>query len=148
MEPKKILLTSDLSEESLRAFLPMATFAASQGAQITLLHVVEDVPVVPHGAPLAPPMHAPSIPALLKDAEQRIIEQASHMPEGLAVDTHVITAPNVAEAVTEYADEHDFDLIALSSHGRSGFRRLILGSVAEAILRHAHVPVLVFPRKK
>lgn len=148
MEPKKILLTSDLSEESLRAFLPMATFAASQAAHITLLHVVEDVPVVPHGAPLAPPMHAPSIPAQLKDAEERIAEQASHMPEGLTIATEVLTAPNVAEAVTDYADEHGFDLIALSSHGRSGFRRLILGSVAEAILRHAHVPVLVFPRSK
>ncbi len=146
MDTKKILLTSDLSEESLRAFLPMAHFAKAQGAQITLLHVVEDVPVVPHGAPLAPPMHAPSIPAQLKDAEERIVEQASHMPEGLAVDTHVITAPNVAEAVCEYSDEHGYDLIALSSHGRSGFRRLILGSVAEAILRHVLVPVLVFPR--
>jgi nucleotide-binding universal stress UspA family protein len=148
MEPKKILLTFDLSEESLRSFLPMAAFAVAQGAEVTLLHVVEDVPIVPHGAPLAPPMHAPSIPAQIKEAEERIIEQASKMPEGLKVDTQVITAPNVAEAVTHYADEHDFDLIALSSHGRSGFRRLILGSVAEAILRHAHVPVLVFPRNK
>lgn len=148
MEAKKILLTTDLSEESLRAFLPMADFAKAQGARITLLHVVEDVPVVPHGAPLAPPMHAPSIPAQLEEAEERIVAQAGHMPEGLTVDTHVVTAPNVAEVVCDYADEHGYDLIALSSHGRSGFRRLILGSVAEAILRHAHVPVLVFPRNR
>jgi nucleotide-binding universal stress UspA family protein len=39
-------------------------------------------------------------------------------------------------------------LIALSSHGRSGFRRLVMGSVAEAVLRHARVPVLVFPRQE
>ncbi|MFT5462408.1 MAG: nucleotide-binding universal stress UspA family protein [Planctomycetota bacterium] len=39
------------------------------------------------------------------------------------------------------------DLIALSSHGRSGFRRLVLGSVTEQILRHTSVPVMVFPRK-
>ncbi len=70
------------------------------------------------------------------------------MPKTLQVKTHVMAAPNVAEAVADYANENDFDLIAISSHGRSGFRRLILGSVAEAILRHSHVPVLVFPRPK
>ena len=64
------------------------------------------------------------------------------------IDLEAEAAPNVAEVVCDYADEHGYDLIALSSHGRSGFRRLILGSVAEAILRHAHVPVLVFPRNR
>ncbi len=148
MQPKKILLTTDLSEEALRTFLPMATFAVGQDAEVTLLHVIEDVPIVPHGAPLAPPMHAPSIPAQIKDAEERIQEQAGTMPGDISVKTHVMPAPNVAEAVADYAEEEGFDLIAISSHGRSGFRRLILGSVAEAILRHAHVPVLVFPRNK
>lgn len=146
MEPKKILLTTDLSEESLRTFKPMAEFAAAQQARVTLLYIVEDVPIVAHGAPLAPPIHAPSIPSLIEDAEKRIAEQAAEMPGGLDVQTCVISAPRVAEAIATYATEHDFDLIALSSHGRSGFRRLIHGSVAEAVLRHAHVPVLVFPR--
>lgn len=148
MQPKKILLTTDLSEEALRTFLPMADFAMGQDAEVTLLHVIEDVPIVPHGAPLAPPMHAPSIPAQVEDAEERIQKQAAEMPKTLQVKTHVMAAPNVAEAVADYANENDFDLIAISSHGRSGFRRLILGSVAEAILRHSHVPVLVFPRPK
>jgi nucleotide-binding universal stress UspA family protein len=148
MQPKKILLTTDLSEEALRTFLPMANFAKSQDAEVTLLHVIEDVPIVPHGAPLAPPMHAPSIPAQVEDAEARIKEQAAELPDELHVVTHVMPAPSVAEAVADYANENEFDLIAISSHGRSGFRRLILGSVAEAILRHSHVPVLVFPRNK
>ena len=47
----------------------------------------------------------------------------------------------------DYADEHNYGMIALSSHGRSGFKRLFMGSVAEQILRHAHVPVLVFPKQ-
>jgi nucleotide-binding universal stress UspA family protein len=147
MEAKKILLTTDLSEESLRTFEPMSKFAQSQGAKVTLLYVVEDVPVVAHGAPLAPPMHAPSIPDLLADAEKAIAKQAEKLADKMPVETAVICAPKVAEAVATFAKENDFDLIALSSHGRSGFRRLILGSVAEAVLRHAEIPVLVFPRK-
>lgn len=147
MEAKKILLTTDLSEESLRTFAPMSKFAQSQGAKVTLLYVVEDVPVVAHGAPLAPPMHAPSIPALIADAEKAIAKQAEELADRIVVETAVVCAPKVAEAVANYAGENGFDLIALSSHGRSGFRRLILGSVAEAVLRHAEIPVLVFPRK-
>lgn len=147
MEAKKILLTTDLSEESLRTFAPMSKFAQSQGAKVTLLYVVEDVPVVAHGAPLAPPMHAPSIPALIADAEKAIARQAEELADQIVVETAVVCAPKVAEAVANYAGENGFDLIALSSHGRSGFRRLILGSVAEAVLRHAEIPVLVFPRK-
>jgi len=147
MDAKKILLTTDLSDQSLRTFKPMSTFAQSQGARVTLLYVVEDVPVVAHGAPLAPPMHAPSIPSLIADAEKAIAQQAEELADQIAVETAVVCAPKVAEAVTDFASINGFDLIALSSHGRSGFRRLILGSVAEAVLRHAEVPVLIFPRK-
>ena len=49
--------------------------------------------------------------------------------------------------LARYAESEGFDLVAVSTHGHSGFRRLIMGSVAEKILRHVHVPVLVFPRQ-
>ncbi|MCA9721025.1 MAG: universal stress protein, partial [Gemmatimonadetes bacterium] len=50
------------------------------------------------------------------------------------------------QAIAEYARTHEVDLIAMSSHGRTGFRHLVLGSVSEAVIRHADRPVLVFPR--
>jgi nucleotide-binding universal stress UspA family protein len=50
--------------------------------------------------------------------------------------------------VVDYAQQNDVDLIAMSTHGRTGFRHLALGSVAEAIIRHATVPVITFPRVK
>ncbi|MGB0685369.1 MAG: universal stress protein, partial [Planctomycetota bacterium] len=49
-------------------------------------------------------------------------------------------------AVADYAADHGCDLIIMSTHGRTGFRRLVLGSVAEAVLRHSPVPVLCVPR--
>lgn len=146
MQAKKILLTTDLSEESVRAFLPISAFAIAQGGTVTLLNIVEDVPIIAHGAPGSPPLHAPSMPDLVARAKERIAEQAATLPKELIVDTEVVSAPAVAEAVAKYAADNHFDLIALSSHGRSGFKRFFLGSVAEQLLRHATVPVLVFPR--
>jgi nucleotide-binding universal stress UspA family protein len=58
----------------------------------------------------------------------------------------VIRARKVGQAITEHAREHSFDLIAMSTHGRSGFRHLVLGSITENVLRSADRPVLVFPR--
>lgn len=146
MKFSHILLTTDLSDESLRAFAPAADLARESGAKLTLLHIVQDVQVAPHGAPLAPPVSAPDVGNLVDAARQRLNDQKALLGSGIEVDCDVSASPDIAERVASFAKEHDCDLIALSTHGRSGFRRFVLGSVAEAILRHAHVPVLCFPR--
>ena len=146
MKLHKILLTTDLSEEAERPYEAIAELAGQTGARVGLLHVVVDVPVAPHGAPLAPPVHAPDLPAKVEKARDVVAEHAGRFDQGIEVSGDVITAADVPEAIADYADEHDFDLIALSSHGRSGFRRMVMGSVAETVLRHARKPVLVFPR--
>lgn len=148
MKFSHILLTTDLSDESLRAFGPAADLARENGAKLTLLHVVQDVQVAPHGAPLAPPVSAPDVGNLVDAARQRLEEQKALLGSGVEVDCAVSASPDIAERVAHYAQEHNCDLIALSTHGRTGFRRFVLGSVAEAILRHAHVPVLCFPRSE
>jgi nucleotide-binding universal stress UspA family protein len=148
MQLARILLTTDLSEESLRAFSPLAALASTQGSAITLLNVVEDVPVIPHGAPFAPPLSAPGLQEE-QDAARAWLERHRHaLGHGIECDIQVIRARKVGEAVAEYAREFGFDLIAMSTHGRSGFRHLVLGSVTEAVLRHADRPVLVFPRSE
>lgn len=146
MKFSHILLTTDLSDESLRAFAPAADLARESGAKLTLLHVVQDVQVAPHGAPLAPPVSAPDVGNLVDAARQRLNDQKALLGSGVEIDCEVSASPDIAERVASFAQEHGCDLIALSTHGRSGFRRFVLGSVAEAILRHAHVPVLCFPR--
>ena len=146
MEPKKILLTTDLSDESLRAFGPVAGLARSLGVEITLLHVVEDVLIPPHGAPLAPPMHAPDFEQHFKEAGELLEERRKEMGDDLNVTLVVESGGDVAKVITDHATENHMDLIAISSHGRSGFRRLVMGSVAELVLRHSTGPGLVCPR--
>ena len=147
MNLKHVLLTSDLSDESIRAFAPVAELARLSGAKVTLLHVVDDVPVPPAGAPLAPPLHAPDIEATAKAAHEKLESECERLGGGIetAIDVRISTDP--AHAIADAATELKADLVAISTHGRTGFRRLVLGSVAEGVVRHCHVPVLVFPRQ-
>lgn len=146
MQLARLLLTTDLSGESLRAFAPLASLARSQGSTVTLLHVVEDVPLIPRGAPFAPSIHLPGAEADQRRAEQWLVEHGREVLGELPLEVRVIRADKVGPAIAQYASEHGYDLIAMSTHGRTGFRALLVGSVAESVLRHADRPVLVFPR--
>lgn len=148
MQLDKILLTTDLSEASLHAFAPLAELARSQGAAVTLLHVVEDKPVIPHGAPMAPRQSAPEVDQEETRAREWVERHVDDVARGVIGETVVIRSAKVAEAIAEFAEQGEFDLIAMSSHGRTGVRHLILGSVAESVIRQAGRPVLVFPRPR
>ncbi len=62
--------------------------------------------------------------------------------EGISA-TAVLLEGNAAEKILEYAEENDVDLIIMSTHGRSGPARWLFGSVADRVVRHSRVPVLV-----
>jgi len=55
----------------------------------------------------------------------------------------VIQSDHVGKAIVEYSEAHDFDAIAIATHGRGGVRRLALGSVADKVVRSARRPVLI-----
>ena len=146
MELKHILLTTDLSEEALRPFEPVLALARENGARVTVLNVVRDLQAVPHGAALAPAVSAPDTPQRLEAARDDLANQCPSLPDGLELQQEVISHSDPARGVVEWAEAHGVDLIALSTHGRTGFRRLALGSVAEAVLRLSSIPVLSFHR--
>ncbi|MDP6941244.1 MAG: universal stress protein [Planctomycetota bacterium] len=146
MKWKHILVTTDLSEESGRAFGPIAELAKESGAKITLLHVLVDLRVAPVSAPLAPPVSVPDLDEEMAAAQKRLAIERSRFGNELDVNTDVVLGEDIPRAIAKWAKTHSVELIALSTHGRSGFKRMILGSVAEAILHHAHVPVLCFPK--
>ena len=62
--------------------------------------------------------------------------------KGFRVDTHVRYGED-AEEILDHASQKDIDLIAMTTHGRSGIKRFLLGSVAEKILRHSPKPVFL-----
>jgi nucleotide-binding universal stress UspA family protein len=145
---KHILVASDLSPESLRPCKTVVDLAAQWGSKVTLLHVVQDLRVAPHGAPLAPPLSSPDLEHEIKHAKLALADQRAAMNGDVEIDVEVIAAEKIPQAIDHFAEEHGVDLIALSTHGRTGWRHLALGSVAEAVIRHSSIPVLTFPRSK
>jgi nucleotide-binding universal stress UspA family protein len=78
---------------------------------------------------------------VVREAEEYLKGLEIHLrAKGLDVDTHVRYG-NDAEEILDHAAQREIDLVAMSTHGRSGVKRFFLGSVAEKVLRHAPKPV-------
>lgn len=147
MRLQKILLPTDLSGEGERGVDEMGEVAQRNGASLVLLHVVADVGVVAatEGRPASKGISGTR--EEIQRARALLEERAKGFPPGVEVHVEVIAAPSVPQAIVEYATRNGCDAIALSTHGRSGFRRVLMGSMAEAVLRRSPLPVIVFPRQ-
>lgn len=140
-----IVLTTDFSAESGRAYTPTVELCRKLDGRILLLHVVEATAITPHGAPLAPVQLPPDTSAMVHAAKTRMAEEVQKLGTSVHVQPLVVDGIDVARTVAEVARDKGASFIATSTHGRSGLRRLVLGSVAEALIRHASVPVICFP---
>ncbi|MCC6419212.1 MAG: universal stress protein [Gemmataceae bacterium] len=134
---KTILHPTDLSERSDFAFRLACSLASAHGARVIVLHVFE-VPTVPYGGVMTPPpAESPEEQARVRDQVRRL---QSPVP-GVGVETRLAHGDPAAE-ILHAAHETGCDLIVMGTHGRTGLARLLLGSVAEKVLRAASCPVL------
>lgn len=138
---RRILVPTDFSETADAALAYAKPLAAQFGATLHLVHVFSDPYVLPA---YAPDVYA-EVPAALRDeALGQITDElklrAGHSP-GKRIVTATLTGLTARELV-RYADEHDIDLIVMGTHGRQGVAHLLLGSVAEHMVRIAPCPVL------
>lgn len=141
----QILVTTDFSAASMRAFDTAALLASRLDAQLTVLHVLAEVPAIPHGAPLAPPLQAPGAGQRRAEAEQQLVQLRQRFPAGLQVDTVLAEGPRVSAAIEQAARERDAALIVIASCGWNVAKSLFLGSTTEALLRQTRLPILVVP---
>jgi nucleotide-binding universal stress UspA family protein len=85
-----------------------------------------------------------SLEVLRRDAEAYLAARKGEWrPEGIPVKTKVIASSSVASTILDYAEANGIDMIAMSTHGRSGLGRWVYGSVADKVLQHAICPVLL-----
>ena len=129
---------SDLAEGVLPAVTELAMCC---DARITLLHILT------HRHP-APGGMVPALPEQWSKALDRGEEYMDGVAgrvrgRGLRADTVVLAHPNPAEAIREVAEESRADLVAMATHGYTGLRRVLFGSVAEVVLRHGTIPMLI-----
>ena len=139
---KTILVPTDFSEPSRQALEYGRHFARQFRAGLHVLHTVENV-MIPGGA---------EVPvAAIQQVEQGLEAVAiRQMKESITADDRAMLDPvtvvrgarAAAIDIVEYALEHEIDLIVMGTHGRGALRHLLMGSVAERVVRSAPCPVL------
>lgn len=138
-----ILVPIDFSDASDLALGAAGLLARQNGAAVTLCHVFDPQPLGPRGTRgergADQVMDESGVESKIHDELRRRGEEAL---DGIDIDTAVILHPNAAIGICDYAKEKGIDLIVLSTHGRTGLSHMLIGSVAEKVVRHAPCPVL------
>lgn len=141
---KRILVPVDGSSTSIQGLREAIKLARNQGAEILLLHVVDEWRVAA-GDIAAVNLDAGS--KALREAGTELLKQAETQVREAGVTVHTALLEElgvpVGECIVQRAQEWPADLIVCGTHGRQGVSRLLLGSSAEYIVRHTSVPVLL-----
>ena len=144
LQLRRILLPTDFSGCANYALPYAATIARAANATVICVNVVEPiVPAVGYTG-MAEAMPIAEMNEQMEDSAERELPDVLNCEElhGLNVE-EVIGHGDAAAEIVRIADERQVDLIVISSHGRTGLGRIIFGSTAEAVVRHARCPVLV-----
>jgi nucleotide-binding universal stress UspA family protein len=142
IELKRICVATDFSAPANRAFQYGLVFARQFGAELHLLHVIEDViPTVPEpGLAMLPTQEIMN--SLRKASEEGMNKLAAGQDvQGVALRQAVREGVPFRE-ICDYAKREAIDLVVVGTHGRAGLTHLLLGSVAERVVRSAPCPVL------
>ena len=149
MAYKKILWTTDGSENALKSLSAAVYLAKTFQAPLTALHVVKKVPMLSSKGFTPPAPMTFDVPKyqqelaeeMKKYLEKTIATNASEL-DGVEI---VVEVGNPAETIMDFAKRSGVDLIVMSTHGRKGVRHMLLGSVAEVVIRHSPVAVMTVP---
>jgi len=134
-----LLVPLDGSPLAEAVLAPARMLAQAMQARVTLFHVLErSAPKEVHGQPHL--TEAPAAEAYLK----RLVDGLRQ--EGIPADCHVhdVAEPDVAASIHSHAAEFGCDLIVLATHGQSGLREHVFGSIAQQVLGFGKTPILVF----
>ena len=139
---KRIVVPTDFSEPAREGFRRACTLAEHFGAELLVIHVIDPIPVIPtgHGA----------VPFNVEGYKEEVVRASKiNLKQFIAQEksAEVTTTPfvregEVAEEIARAGDAYDADLIVMATHGYSGWKKFILGSVTEKVVRIAAIPVL------
>ena len=136
-----IAIATDFSEPAERAVAIGADIAQRSGAEVTLLHVFDPSPYVLLLEPRSPDQAEQAMGnAARKELERLAGEHLENVERVRSVALRHASAP---AGICDYAREHDIDLVVVGTQGRTGLARVLMGSCAARLVRHAHCDVLV-----
>jgi nucleotide-binding universal stress UspA family protein len=140
---KKILVATDFGEAADAALAYGRELGRSFNARLDVVHVVENILTRGFGAE----GYVASYPELQEEVEEAATRQLNSILSAedrdvLRATTTLLKSNSPAFALVTYAKENDVDLIIMGTHGRGAFAHLLMGSVAERVVRTAPCPVL------
>ncbi len=139
---RKILITTDLSTFSLAAMEYATSFGLLYSSTLYLLHVLEYAPTVLHGRERDAHSRAQQTEAE-KEALRRLEEFIARKINPDTKVIPVIRSGSPAQVIRRFAEEEGVDLIVMATHGWTGVKHMLMGSVAEKVVRISSVPVFI-----
>ena len=142
---QEILIPTDGSEPSQKAAQHGLTLAKEMNASVSALYVGE-VMHIPSPVPGPVPIMMEEQGEVLREAGQKIVDDVVEKGKKIGVTvTPMVVIGHPADQIIKQAE--DYDLVVMGTMGKSGLSHLLMGSVAEKVVRHSPVPVLVVPPK-
>ncbi|MFZ5447151.1 MAG: universal stress protein [Thermodesulfobacteriota bacterium] len=142
---RRILCPTDFSDPALVALKSAEELARHFSAELIIAHAIPEVPG-PHAYADPPVASSFDVPLYQQElaiyAENLLKELVSHQVSSEVRTRDLVTTGEAASEILGIAAAEHVDLIVIASHGKTGWRRLIFGSVAEKVVRHASCPVL------
>lgn len=140
---KHILVPVDGSETAQKAVEKAAGLAQAFGSAVSVIYVIDPYPFTGLGSDFAYGQ-AEYLSAATAEAEQAIQAARQTLTQaGIALTTKVVEEHATWRGILDAAKTFGADLIVMGSHGRHGIEKVVLGSVAQRVLSHAHLPVVV-----
>jgi nucleotide-binding universal stress UspA family protein len=146
---KKILVCLDGSDLAEQTLPYVKEQAKSFKSTVVLLHVTPEPVIVPLGVP-GEPGYPTQTKSMVKEMQQEMIRSEEYLNKlalgfkKLGIRTKCVILEGLAgESIVKYAKVNRINLIAMATHGRSGVGRMILGSVADLVLRESGLPILI-----
>lgn len=140
---KHILIPVDGSPTAAMAADKAIGLARAFGSEVTAIYVIDPYPFAGIGTDVAYSQAQYLSAATAESGEALAAVRQAFERAGLQVNTSVIEGHAVYQSILDTARSAGADLIVMGSHGRRGLEKLVLGSVTQRVVSHAHVPVLV-----
>ena len=148
LQVNRILCPVDFSTPCYEALAQARELASHFSAQMILLHVVSPIPVIPNSTfPSA--AHVPDLLNEMEDsARQSLAEVEKEMAEKGIESRCLVLHGSPADQIVSAASTEKADLVVIATHGMTGWKRVLFGSVAEKVVRHCKCPVLTIRSQK
>lgn len=147
MEIRKILVPTDFSEAAHAAVEQALILAVKYDAELIVLHarlLFEDDPAVLPGKLSSLKKEEKNLESALMERIQQCTGKSKH----LKIKHEIIRGYSAPSAILGYINNHEFDMVVIGTHGRAGLEHILIGSVAEKVVRYARCPVLTVQSKE